>query len=39
MERQDKNIKNGSRYSQILEGDIYGGWVTALTAPFPLPLE
>lgn len=29
------NIKEGSRYSQIFEADIYGGWVTAVTASVP----
>lgn len=35
MAKDYRNIKETSRFAQVLEGDIYGGWVTALTASVP----
>jgi hypothetical protein len=35
MAKDYRNIKETSRFAQVLEGDIYGGWVTSLTASVP----
>ena len=35
MAKDYRNIKETSRFAQVLEGDLYGGWVTALTASVP----
>jgi hypothetical protein len=35
MAKDYRNIKETSRFAQVLEADIYGGWVTALTASVP----